>query len=178
MQLLFLISTLIQIYCAVHAIRNGYGYQWVMIILLFPILGSVVYLCVEMWPKTRVPFERWLKRKRAQKVSCPHKRIADLKEQISNMPNIDLQRELAMLYLELAYYGEALTLINQLLRKPFDNDPILLVDKAEIYYKLKEYRKAKEILLFLMNEDPYNTLCYRGKQLYHQTLIALDSTHQ
>ena len=48
MHLLALLHFAIAIYFAIHAVRTGQGLYWVLILLMFPLLGSLVY-CVAIW---------------------------------------------------------------------------------------------------------------------------------
>ena len=48
MHLLALLHFAVAIYFAIHAVRTGQGLYWVLILLMFPLLGSLVY-CVAIW---------------------------------------------------------------------------------------------------------------------------------
>lgn len=49
----FGLHILIAIMCAVHAVRSGRNLYWLIILFSFPLLGSLVYFLVEMWPEMR-----------------------------------------------------------------------------------------------------------------------------
>ncbi|HYI48084.1 MAG TPA: tetratricopeptide repeat protein [Allosphingosinicella sp.] len=42
---------LLQIACAVHCVRSGRSGLWIMIIVFFPVLGSLAYVIMEVWPQ-------------------------------------------------------------------------------------------------------------------------------
>jgi hypothetical protein len=44
---------LLQIACAYHAYRNGHAQPWLYIILIFPMVGSVVYIAAVVLPGFR-----------------------------------------------------------------------------------------------------------------------------
>ena len=48
---------LIAVACAVHALKTGRQMYWVFILFMFPGLGSVVYVIVEVLPG--LALERW-----------------------------------------------------------------------------------------------------------------------
>ena len=48
MHLLALLHFAVAIYFAIHAVRTGQGLYWVLILLMFPLLGSLVY-CFAIW---------------------------------------------------------------------------------------------------------------------------------
>jgi hypothetical protein len=41
---------LLQIACAVHCVRSGGSGLWIMIIVFFPVVGSLAYVVMEVWP--------------------------------------------------------------------------------------------------------------------------------
>ncbi|MGF7147584.1 hypothetical protein FHS96_001193 [Sphingomonas zeicaulis] len=50
---LLVASMLLQVLCAVHAVRTGRGQMWLFIILLFSVIGCVVYFFAEVLPDMR-----------------------------------------------------------------------------------------------------------------------------
>jgi hypothetical protein len=44
-------TVVLQIVLAVHAVRTGRTFIWVFIILLFPLLGSLIYIIAELIPE-------------------------------------------------------------------------------------------------------------------------------
>ena len=47
---LIVAEVLLQIACAYHAYRNGNAQPWLFIILLFPLIGSIVYIVAVVLP--------------------------------------------------------------------------------------------------------------------------------
>ena len=47
------IHTLIALFFAIHAIRTGRHYYWLMILFSFPLIGSLVYFVLEYFPEMR-----------------------------------------------------------------------------------------------------------------------------
>lgn len=47
------IHTLIALFFAIHAIRTGRHFYWLMILFSFPLIGSVVYFVMEYFPEMR-----------------------------------------------------------------------------------------------------------------------------
>lgn len=44
-------TVVLQIVLAVHAVRTGRPFIWVFLILLFPLLGSLIYIIAELVPE-------------------------------------------------------------------------------------------------------------------------------
>ena len=174
MHVLMILIPLLQVFFAVHAYRRGYEFTWIFIILMFPLLGILVYLAIDMGPTFSYRISKFFKKKLAPRVD-PHQELVKLKEEIRKIPTLEKRQRLAMLYFELGLYDEALSLLEQLLNKPFEDDPILLLDKAEILFALKDYDQAKEVLHRLMADNPRG-LCTRVENLYEKTLRALGQT--
>jgi hypothetical protein len=55
-------TVLLQIMLAVHAVRTRRPFIWVFIILLFPLMGSLVYVIAELIPEMERTnaIQRWL----------------------------------------------------------------------------------------------------------------------
>lgn len=43
-------TVVLQVALAVHAVRTGRPFIWVFVILLFPLLGSLIYIIAELIP--------------------------------------------------------------------------------------------------------------------------------
>jgi len=47
---IWIISIVLQVICAVHAVKTGRRLTWVFIICVFPLIGCTVYFITEMIP--------------------------------------------------------------------------------------------------------------------------------
>lgn len=55
-------TVILQIVLAVHAVRTRRPFIWVFLILLFPLMGSAIYIIAELipeWDRTHA-IQRWL----------------------------------------------------------------------------------------------------------------------
>ncbi|MBK9925837.1 MAG: hypothetical protein IPP66_11150 [Anaerolineales bacterium] len=55
-------TVILQIVLAVHAVRTRRPFIWVFLILIFPLMGSVIYVIAELipeWERTNA-IQRWL----------------------------------------------------------------------------------------------------------------------
>ena len=55
-------TIVLQIALAVHAVRTGRPFIWVFLILIFPLMGSLIYIIVELIPELERTnaIQRWV----------------------------------------------------------------------------------------------------------------------
>ena len=53
MPLLGILHIVVAVFFAVHALRTGRNMFWLLVLLMFPFLGSVVYFFAEFLPELR-----------------------------------------------------------------------------------------------------------------------------
>lgn len=175
MQVLSIVAVLLlQVFCVVHALKRGYPYHFVTIILLFPLIGPLAYLIIEMGPTL---YYRHLRHfiNHIRPKEDPYQQLVRLQQDVQRHPTIDNQHRLAEIYMQLGQFNEALYLLNNLLQRQFATDPYLLLDKAKALFALGEYQKAKSILEFLANENS-GFQSPQGHLLFARTLSALGQT--
>ena len=55
-------TIVLQVVLAVHAVRTGRPFIWVFLILIFPLMGSLIYIIAELipeWERTNA-IQRWV----------------------------------------------------------------------------------------------------------------------
>lgn len=81
MPILFAIIAL-QLACAVHCVKSGRNGTWVMVILFFPVVGSLAYVAMEVLPHSGLPgTARKAKARVAQKLD-PDRDLRHAREQL------------------------------------------------------------------------------------------------
>lgn len=154
MQVLSVLAVvLLQVFCVVHALKRGYPYHFVTIILLFPLIGPLAYLIIEMGPTLYYRHFRHLINHIRPKED-PYQQLVRLQKDVRHHPTIDNQHRLAEIYMQIGQFNEALTLLNNLLQRQFATDPYLLLDKARALFALSKYQEAKSALELLVVENP------------------------
>lgn len=99
------IQVLIQIFFAVHAAKTG-RYYWIVIIVIAPVIGSLVYFFVEYLPEKRP----------AARVKIPvsdfqSKSIRQLKKELEITDSVKNRMNLAKAYFHSGQYTEAISLL-------------------------------------------------------------------
>ena len=81
MPILFAIVAL-QIACAVHCVRSGRGGGWIMVILFFPVIGSLAYVVMEVLPGSGVNRTARKARARVAQKLDPDRELRHAREQL------------------------------------------------------------------------------------------------
>jgi hypothetical protein len=138
------LTVLLQIVCALHALRTGRHYGWLFFILFFPFVGSVVYLAVEVWPDWR----------RGHGGGRPQARrgrrlLRELEADLSLRDTIDTRLKLARACQEVDEHARAADLYQGCLQGAYADDPAVLYRLAESRVALGEAVPALEALVRL-----------------------------
>jgi hypothetical protein len=162
--LLYLPSVLVialQIFCIVHAIRNGRE-RWIFLILIFPLIGSIVYLVME------VRIGREGRKVAAQVVNAitPSRRLEELRAQLEHCDTVENRMALAEESTAHGLHDEAIQLYEGCRHGPFKDDPEVLIRLARAYMASKAYEKVRDTLEHLFRTTP------RFKTPEHRLLLA------
>lgn len=150
----FALSILVQIFLIVHVIRTGRATFWVWIILFAPLIGSLVYLIVEVLPTL-------LGSRSARKVGRKVKATIDPNRDVRATANalqiadtIENRIKFANALKDKGMLDEALDAFNQVLTGLYKYDPNLLLRKAEILFAKNDFQQTREVLDTLIRENP------------------------
>ncbi|MDB5099219.1 MAG: hypothetical protein JWM80_3640 [Cyanobacteria bacterium RYN_339] len=144
---------LIQILAAVHVYRTGRNWFWIWIVLLFPGLGVLIYLLVEVVPRMG-PIEivnpilallDWLNPRRV------HARLQDA---LDRSPSVANKQALARWYASQKEFAEARKLLESCLTGVYKDDPELRLELAGLLLKAGEFKAAKPLLELNLAEAP------------------------
>jgi hypothetical protein len=144
---------LIQLLAAVHCFRTGRNFFWIWIILLFPGLGVLIYLLVEVvphmgpirWVNPFTALLDWLNPRRVQ---------ARLQEALDRTPSVANKQALARWHARQGQYPEALALLQGCLAGVYKDDPECRLELARVQVLAGQFREAKALLEANMAEAP------------------------
>ena len=108
MPILFILNYAIAIFFAVHVVRTGRQMYWIMILLIFPALGSLVYFLAEYLPEMR---HSTVARKSARVVKSlvdPNRELREARLAFERTPTVDNRSRLAEALLARGDYDEAI----------------------------------------------------------------------
>lgn len=166
---------LLQVFCVVHALNRGYPHSFIMMILLVPFAGALVYLVMEFGPDIYHSHRRIFKKAR----SNPQQELKAKRMAANDKPTIENLHALAQCYLQLSDFQSALAVLDGLLKNQFSHDPYLLLDKAKALFGLEKFNEATFILETLVNQN--KNLCSMYPQahlLYARSLAAMGETQR
>lgn len=144
----------LQLFCAVHAVRTGRPYYWLMIILAIPLFGSVAYLVTELVPdllRTRAA------RQAASNVSRfvdPDRDFRILADQLEAADTADNKRALAEECVRRGQWADAVKLYQSALAGPHRDDPVLMVGLARAYFAGADFAACTRALDQLKAANP------------------------
>lgn len=133
----------VQVFFAIHCIRSGKP-AWLFVILLFPFVGSMVYLFVEFLPEMRARGTVSSTARRVRDRINPAAEIQRLEDQVSLSNSLVNRLALARGYLRAGRNDEALAIYQQSLTGLYEDDPAVLSELAAAYEHCGRSPEARE----------------------------------
>jgi hypothetical protein len=153
MPIAFLLELAVQVLFAMHAYRTGRGQSWIYIILIFPLMGSLLYFLLEVAPDiVRGPAGQQM-RSRMRKALDPEKEYRGAKYAFDTTPTVDNRIRLAQILNARRDYGAVIALLEPALTNHFAEDPMLLEGLAYAYFDKGDYKKALEYIQKLFDRE-------------------------
>jgi hypothetical protein len=149
----WLLELAAKIACIVHVVRNGRNWLWIWLILIVPVLGWVVYFIIEVWPDLRVGRRGGLNLKLPETSA---RTIARLQEELEISNTVAKRLELAQAFAAARRFDEATETLAASLRGVFRDDPLLMLELAEVHFQASrpaEALAALEALDRIKNKD-------------------------
>ncbi|TYQ18802.1 UNVERIFIED_ORG: hypothetical protein JN05_01990 [Zoogloea ramigera] len=116
------IHILVAIFFAVHAVRNGQPIYWLLILFMFPLIGSVVYFIAIYLPSSHINQGARKVANVAVKTLDPGRELREAREAYDYTPTAQNQMRLASALLEGGNAAEAATTYEACLQGPFSGD--------------------------------------------------------
>lgn len=172
---LVILTYLVQIGCAVHALKRGYPYMIVFLIVAFPGIGCIVYILAVLLPE--------LKNSRAARNAAagfqdavdPHRHVRQQAKQLRISDSVENKLRLADELMRANDPASALPLYRECLQGPFADNPDILLKFAEACFANDHHLAARQALEELKQRNP-NFRSEQGHLLYARTLEALGRT--
>jgi len=140
--ILFVVNYVIALGLAVHAVRTGRNMYWIMILILFPVLGSLVYVIAELFPEMAGGRRARIAGAAARRAIDPGRdarRALDQLEVARTPANLKAAAD-ALLGLERAH--EALALYQEAASGAFAEDPAMLAGCARAAFETGDHAGA------------------------------------
>lgn len=157
MPLLTLAILGLDIYMAVHIIRSGKSCLWLGVVLCFPLIGSLVYFCVEVAPAlqaspkvVRVDQERWRRAAAAREREVRSRTVDD----VINTGSINDKISWAEECMARELYPDAIRLYESAREGHFVNAADILIGLARARFENGNHAKARQVLRDLAGAHP------------------------
>jgi hypothetical protein len=165
------LHVLIALFFAVHAVRSGQQLYWLLILFLFPLLGSIVYFLVIYLPDSRL--ERGARKAvaAASRTLDPTKELREAKAAFDYTPTAQNQMRLAAAQLEAGMSADAAKNYEACLKGPFAEDLEIRLGAARAYLASGRGAEAIAHLEFIRQTNP----AFRAEQVslaFAQSLAA------
>jgi len=166
------IHILIAIFFAVHVVRNGQQLYWLLILFMFPLLGSVVYFVAIYLPSSGLQRGARKAVSVAAKTLDPGRELRDARAAFEYTPTAQNQMRLASALLETGAAEEAAGIYETCTQGVFSSDLEIRYSAARAWLESGNGAKALVHLEFIRSKDPH----FRPEQVAILTARALAGT--
>ena len=165
----------IPIACAVHVLKTGRPFWWLLIIFFGSVPGCIVYGLVEILPDMRR--DPSIKRFGSEIVMAvdPTRKIRHLEEELSISDTVKNRQLLAEAYVAAGRYADAVGMYQSCLKGIYADDPPFVLGLAFAQFLNQTYPEAKETIERLAQVDVKFRPLER-RLLLARTLEAMNET--
>lgn len=148
------LHVLVALFFAIHAIRTGREMYWLIILFMFPLLGSIVYFVAVYLPDSRL--ERTVKKtvSAAAKTLDPGRELREAQLAYELAPTAQNQMRLAAALLDAGETARAAQYFEACLEGPFATDPEIRLSAAKARLQCGHSTTAIELLEAIRTENP------------------------
>lgn len=140
------LHVLIALLFAVHVVRSGQNMYWLMILFLFPLLGSIVYFVAVYLPESRLRHTVRRSMVAAGRVLDPGRELREAQHAYDLTPTAQNQMRLASALLAAGAADQATAHYEACLRGPFASDPEIRLGAALARLRNDQGAAAIELL--------------------------------
>jgi hypothetical protein len=145
---------LVAIFFAIHAIRTGRELYWLVILFMFPLLGSIVYFVAVFLPQSRLQHSARKAGAAIQKTLDPGRELREAREAFDLTPTAHNQMRLAAALLDAGMIAQAVEQYDACLRGPFAADAEIGFGAARAKLANNEPQAAISLLVTLRARQP------------------------
>ena len=170
------LSLIIQIACAIHAIRSGREMYWLYIIMFLPGVGCAIYFFTQILPEMQNDYTVRKAGNRLLKAIDPERELRRRKDELDIADTVENRVKLADECIEAGLHSEAIPLLQHCLNNGHD-DPDIFLKLAQAQFGSGQHQACINTLDRLIKENP-NLRSHEGHLLYARSLEALGNTAQ
>ena len=147
------LHVIIAAFFAIHAVRTGQQIYWLLILFLFPLMGSVVYFFSIFLPGFRLHHRARRAVTAAAKVLNPQGEMREAQAAFKELPTAQNQIRLAEAQFELGLYEEAAKNYEACLKGPFSTSLEIRFGAARAFVECRRYGEAIVHLVAIQSID-------------------------
>ena len=118
------------IVCVVHAVRTGRIFPWIYLIIFLPLIGSLIYLGMEVLPELIAGRRARRLGTKVRDLTDPHRALREAHREAGLVGSVDAKRSLAEQYMTRGRYDDARAIYSDALQGQFKEDTALLYGLA------------------------------------------------
>jgi hypothetical protein len=164
---------IIALFFAVHAVRNQQNMYWLLILFLFPGLGSLVYFFVIYLPALRQSRGARATTRAITQLVDPNRAVREARTDFDRAPTVQHRMRLAAALLDSGDATEALKHYQAAIDGPFSSDPALLEGLARAQFANGDTSATRETLEKLFAVSPLARQQPEPALLYARALAAI-----
>lgn len=148
------LHVIVAIFFAIHAVRRGREMYWLLILFMFPMLGSVVYFFAVYLPETRIQQNVGKVASAAMQTLDPGKALREAQKAYELTPTAQNRMQLAQCLLDADQPGPAAEHYEACLKGPFATDPEIRLGAARARLANNQAGAAQDLLLQIRDQNP------------------------
>jgi hypothetical protein len=164
-----LLHLLVAIPCAVHAVRSGRGSSWLVIILMFPMLGSLVYVLTQVLPDLKNSRAAQQAKGAVRRVIDPEAERRKAEAQLAMSDTIANRLSLARAAAARGDFAPAIQQFQASLRGVYENDAAIMLELAQAQFAYGQAAASRSTLDALRAANP-QFRSHEGHLLYARAL--------
>jgi len=143
---------ILQIFCIYHVYKNKKEYWWIWVILIFPLIGSIIYLYKEFYSKKNVEnITEGLK-----SAINTNYTVSKLEKKLEFSDTVENKIKVADEYVDKGLYENAFELYHSCLKGIFSNDQDLLRKLTKTSYLKEDYDSAITFGICIKRDREFN----------------------
>ena len=148
------LHVIVAIFFAVHAVRTHQNMYWLLLLFVFPGLGSIVYFFAIYLPGLRQTRGERAATRAITQIVDPNRAVREAREAFDRAPTVDHRMRLGAALLDAGDAGEALEHYQAAANGPFASDPALLEGLARAQLATGRHADAQITLEKLFAANP------------------------
>jgi hypothetical protein len=174
---LYIVSIAITVVAAVHLLKTGRDMRWLLLIILLPYAGPLIYFFIEVLPSLQHNPTARRALKRARDKVDPNRGVREGSLDNERSPNIETASRLAEEFTKAGRCDEAIRVCQEARTGLFEDDPKILLSLANAQFAAHLHGEAIATLDYLRDKNP-GFRSADGHLIYARALEGSGDTHR